>query len=143
MTKLEQEALDLFNGQRPIGSGVAKDFSHLSDEVQAKYMNLVLGAVEDKTDTMGNNEGNVEDTLKQRGNIYGSYEKVCSTRCSIMELLDKHHLQVNSKRMDEVTKIAFGDLVLKLVRAAGAPEYKDSFHDLGGYAKLMEDMIDA
>jgi len=90
------------------------------------------------SDIMGNNEGNVADTLKQRGSIYGSYGKVCSSRVEIMNVLKQHHFIVNNEQMSEETAMGFSDLVLKLVRAAGKPSYVDSFHDLAGYATLME-----
>ena len=90
---------------------------------------------------MGNNEGSVEDTLKQRGSVYGSYEVVCETRAAILSLLAIHCEVTSGKPMTPTQEVAFGDLVLKLVRAAGAPNYADSFHDLSGYSRLNEDMI--
>jgi len=91
---------------------------------------------------MGQNAGDVNDTLKQRGQVYGSYEKVIETRATIMDALKAHHKQATGDEMSATIEVAFGDLVLKLVRGAGAPYYPDSFHDLAGYAKLMEDMAD-
>lgn len=88
---------------------------------------------------MGNNEGNVEDTLKQRGSVYGSYDGVLKTRASITVNLKKHYENVHGKKMSKDLEIGLGDIILKLVRAVGKPEYKDSWHDLQGYAKLMED----
>ena len=88
---------------------------------------------------MGNNEGKVEDTLKQRGSVYGDYAQVCATRAYIMNILKQHYYIVNKgKQMSEEVAMGFNDIVLKLVRAAGAPKYADSFHDLAGYATLME-----
>ena len=87
---------------------------------------------------MGNNAGNVEKTLKQRGSIYGDYERVCSSRVEIMNVIKLHHFIVNQAQMSEEITMGFNDLVLKLVRAAGNPFYPDSFHDLAGYATLME-----
>ena len=91
---------------------------------------------------MGTNAGSVDETLKQRGGVYGSYEKVIATRATILEALKAHHKQATGDDMGTTIEVAFGDLVLKLVRGAGAPYYPDSFHDLAGYAKLMEDMAD-
>ena len=87
---------------------------------------------------MGNNVGNIEDTLKQRGSVYGDYSKVCSSRVEIMNIIKQHHFIVNQAQMSEEITMGFSDLVLKLVRAAGSPSYADSFHDLAGYATLME-----
>ena len=88
---------------------------------------------------MGNNEGSVEATLNQRGSIYGSYSQVLKTRASISVNLEKHYEAVHGKPMPRDLSIGLGDVILKLVRAVGKPEYKDSWHDLQGYAKLMED----
>jgi len=89
-------------------------------------------------DEMGNNEGDVKDTLKQRGSIYGDYGVVCAARVAIMNILKQHHLNVNEAPMDDKTAMGFSDLVLKLVRGSGKPDYADSFHDLAGYATLLE-----
>lgn len=90
---------------------------------------------------MGNNEGSVEETLKQRGGVYGSYKEVVVARNRIANILELHHQRVQGCPMTGEMKVAIGDLVLKLVRGAGAPGYADSWHDLGGYAKLIEDMV--
>lgn len=87
------------------------------------------------------NEGSVEATLAQRGSIYGSYKKVITTRGKIMEILKEHHQATKGTNMTTEMQVAIGDLVLKLVRGAGAPGYDDSWHDLGGYAKLIEDIV--
>jgi len=80
----------------------------------------------------------VQDTLKQRKSIYGDYRDVLAARSKIMEVIKYHYELVNGSEMPKDIEIGFNDLVLKLVRAAGRPEYKDSFHDLAGYAMLME-----
>jgi hypothetical protein len=92
------------------------------------------------TSIMGNNEGSVEATLGQRGSIYGSYDNVIATRASIMDLLKAHHKKTYGDDMSDKMGVALGDIVLKLVRGVGAPEYADSWHDLAGYATLMEEL---
>lgn len=91
---------------------------------------------------MGNNEGKVDDTLKARGSVYGSYGDVLQARAAIMNILQKRYMDVNDDEfIPEEIFIGLGDIVLKLVRAAGSPHHADSFHDLQGYAKLMEDYV--
>jgi len=80
----------------------------------------------------------MRDTLKQRKSIYGKYDDALKLRAHIMNLLKDHYKRVNRKPMPQEYETGFHDLVIKLVRAAGKPEYKDSFHDLAGYATLME-----
>ena len=88
---------------------------------------------------MGNNEGNLQDTLNERGSVYGNYDEVLRTRASIMNTIKAHHRVKNGHEMSQETEIGFSDIVLKLVRASGSPNYSDSFHDLAGYATLMEE----
>jgi hypothetical protein len=40
-----------------------------------------------------------------------------------------------------MVEVMFSDMVLKLVRGAGAPLHTDSFHDLSGYSALTEKAI--
>lgn len=90
---------------------------------------------------MGNNEGSVDDTLKERGNVYGNYGDVLKARTEIMGILQRRYIEVNDEFIPEEIFVGIGDIVLKLVRAAGSPHHADSFHDLQGYAKLMEDYV--
>lgn len=87
---------------------------------------------------MGVNEGSVEATLKERQGVYGNYRDVCHTRAMIMDLLQENHSRVQGRGMDPRTEVMFSDVVLKLVRASGNPGYADSWHDLAGYATLIE-----
>ncbi len=136
MTNLEEEAFVLFKRDNQDWIEQYPQWRHVPVNERNRYIQEAKRlAIEDRG--MGANEGSVEATLTERGNIYGSYEKVCKTRSYILNVLNQHN-----PNLTDVQKVAFGDLVLKLVRAAGAPEYKDSFHDLQGYAKLMEDMTD-
>jgi len=87
---------------------------------------------------MNENKISLNETLEQRKLIYGDYKKACISRVKILKILKEHHLFVNKKHMDEELTIGFSDLVLKLVRASATPQYSDSFHDLAGYAQLLE-----
>jgi len=141
MTKMEEEAWALFKKDNPKWTEHYPQWENVSNNERYKYILMAKNAgIANRV--MGNNEGSVEDTLKQRGSVYGSYEDVCALRAKILSLLNYHKINVTKEPMSPIQEVAFGDLVLKLVRGAGAPNYKDSFHDLGGYAKLMEDMID-
>lgn len=91
---------------------------------------------------MGQNAGTVEETLEQRGGVYGDYGLACDDRAIIMKVLKRRHELLNGKPMSETIEIMFGDMVLKLVRGAGAPTHTDSFHDLSGYSSLTEKAIE-
>jgi len=83
----------------------------------------------------------VTETLEQRGKIYGRYEEGLAARAMIINILESHHINVSGEKMPGATRVAFSDLVMKLVRAAGNPSHTDSFHDLAGYSTLIEEMI--
>lgn len=85
----------------------------------------------------------VQDTLKERGKIYGEYAKHVETRVNILEMLSQHNIRVTGKLggFSRFEYILFHDLVMKLVRLAGSPHHADSAHDLAGYATLYESLI--
>lgn len=86
----------------------------------------------------------VEETLKQRGSVYGSYKLGVNTRAIVVETLVDKYLETRGNCMQEEIsnlRIMFGDLALKLMRFAANPAYEDSLHDLQGYAKLINDAI--
>lgn len=80
----------------------------------------------------------LEKTLEERGSRYGKYEDVIDARTKIMDILSDHNFKTGLERMDEKFYIAINDVVLKLVRASASPNYKDSWHDIQGYAHLIE-----
>ncbi len=90
---------------------------------------------------MGTNEGTVEATLKQRGKVYGDYKDVVATRSYIMKVLSDHYSKVNDQPMPADIQLMFSDVVLKLVRAASSPQYEDSWLDLCGYSKLIQEVL--
>jgi hypothetical protein len=80
----------------------------------------------------------VDETLIKRGNVYGDYSDTIEARAMIMAVLKKHYHKTNGKEMDTKTFVMLGDLVMKLVRASGSPDHADTYHDIAGYAKLIE-----
>ena len=84
----------------------------------------------------------VNNTLEERGKVYGDYKGGTELRGSILMLIGDRYEEVNGRKMsfDELHK--FIDVISKLSRLAASPNHKDSWHDLAGYAKLVEEMID-
>jgi len=91
--------------------------------------------------------GSVDDTLKQRGNIYGDFGVQCSTVGAIVKAMDSAY--VDNQKIDRNNAVMGGNvpmnliaewnyLAIKLARIAANPDYTDSYHDLAGYATLME-----
>jgi Ribonuclease G/E len=80
----------------------------------------------------------VEETLEQRGSIYGDYKEGTKTRGWIMETLREHKRGCSGSGFTPEEEVMVTDLVNKLVRFAGSPTHVDSIHDLAGYATLIE-----
>jgi hypothetical protein len=80
----------------------------------------------------------IEETLAQRGAVYGDYEKGLETRNCLLDVLDRHKYERTGSPFNGYERVMFLDLINKLVRFAGAPDHVDSIHDLAGYATLIE-----
>jgi hypothetical protein len=80
----------------------------------------------------------IEDTLEQRGSIYGDYKEGVHVRGSIINLLSEHKEACTGENFTFNEAVMITDLVNKLVRFAGSPTHVDSIHDLAGYATLIE-----
>ena len=81
----------------------------------------------------------VENTLEQRGEVYGSYEANIKAVSNIMNELQKVHKDKTGESLNLIDYTNLNYLVIKLVRLGATPEHIDSYHDLQGYAKLSED----
>ena len=84
----------------------------------------------------------LEDTLRQRGQIYGDYRGDVETKVKIMEIILNRYYEVNDKPMPARDMEHLHPIVMKLVRIAASPRHLDSWHDLAGYAVLVEDILD-
>ena len=79
----------------------------------------------------------VNATLSERGNRYGDFTD--HARIS-QELQDVMHNTPNWDKLDPVKKEGLILIVHKIARALnGDPEYQDNWHDIQGYARLIEE----
>lgn len=80
----------------------------------------------------------VDATLAERGNRYGSFDGHAEITQSLKLVMQ------NTKNWDRLSpdkKESLEMIVHKIGRILnGDPEYKDSWHDIAGYAKLSEDL---
>jgi len=78
----------------------------------------------------------VTETLDTRGNRYGEYHNVSTTAQQLKEILrDGASWSIMEPYMQESLDL----IANKLARIVnGDPFYDDSWHDVGGYAKLVE-----
>ena len=78
----------------------------------------------------------VTETLNERGNRYGEYKNVAETSQLLKNVLRTGPSWVI---MEPYMQESLDLIANKLARiVTGAPFYHDSWHDVGGYAKLVE-----
>lgn len=81
----------------------------------------------------------IKDTLKERGNKYGTFEensRITQSLCSILKTAPSY------TKLDKQHKECFHMIFHKIARAVcGDPDYVDNIHDIIGYSKLLEDYL--
>ena len=83
---------------------------------------------------------NVDEILKQRGAVYGSYGNGVKCRAAILNALNDKHKECHcGENLPEEIRIMFSDIALKLMRIASDPSHTDSYIDLAGYAKIIKE----
>ena len=87
-------------------------------------------------------DNTVDAVLKERGAIYGSYKSGVDCRATMMKALNDKHIECNDKNLPEETRVVFSDILLKLMRAASDPTHADSWLDLAGYSKIINEMME-
>lgn len=83
----------------------------------------------------------INKTLDERGTRYGKYCDNVYYRARIMELIIEHNNHAGIEEITPEMLIAIEDVVAKLVRVSASPSYKDSWHDIAGYATLVENEL--
>jgi len=83
----------------------------------------------------------VDDTLKERGDVYGDYKGGLEYRKGLETLMNNRYFQVHGINMPDKDMFLFNDIFAKLSRLAVTPRHQDSMHDLAGYALLVEEVI--
>ncbi len=82
----------------------------------------------------------LEETLKERGSRYGSFEE--HSRVA-QDLKEGAQSSPNYSSLPLWSKEAIEMILHKIARIInGDPRYKDNWHDIQGYAKLAEDLCD-
>lgn len=81
----------------------------------------------------------LDKTLKDRGSVYGTFEdnaRITQDLCDVLKtapnygLLAKEHMEAYHMIFHKISRSVCGD-----------PMYIDNAHDIGGYAKLLEDYL--
>ena len=78
----------------------------------------------------------INKTLEQRGERYGKFKDVAATTYALQEILRNAK---NHKHMTDDQVIALDMICNKMARIVnGDPNYSDNWHDIAGYATLVE-----
>jgi len=85
--------------------------------------------------------GKVEDTLKDRGAIYGSYTNNVNFRVQTLDMMETMRVAATGYKYTTEEKVLIGDLLMKLARLAVSPDHVDTIHDIAGYANIIEDHL--
>lgn len=82
---------------------------------------------------------NIETTLTERGNRYGSFDGHARITCNLKRAMAD---SPNWSTLSDDKREALDMIVHKIGRILnGDPEYHDSWHDIVGYAKLVADSL--
>lgn len=83
----------------------------------------------------------IEATLAERQATYGCFEDVARTTEQIMEALGDHRVN-GLQDLPNTHRMALYMIASKMSRIVnGDFNHRDSWHDIGGYAKLVEDLL--
>lgn len=78
----------------------------------------------------------INKTLEQRGSRYGKFKDVAATTYALQEILRDAK---NHEHMTDDQVIALDMICNKMARIVnGDPSYSDNWHDISGYATLVE-----
>ena len=84
----------------------------------------------------------IADTLKQRGDRYGSYRCVARTSQELKDVIRRSY-NVRNNSLEWYQQESLDLICNKLARILnGDPNYRDSWVDIAGYAQLVVDELD-
>lgn len=82
---------------------------------------------------------NIDETLKERGSTYGSFEDNADTTQALKRIIQTHP---NYNQLRNFQKEAIDMTFHKIARIInGDPNYIDSWHDIVGYVSLVEKIL--
>lgn len=84
---------------------------------------------------------NVEQTLSERGQRYGLFTGHAHVTQDLKRVV-RLHLVARDKKLTDDQQEALDMIFHKVGRIVnGDPDYADSWHDIAGYAKLVDDRL--
>lgn len=83
----------------------------------------------------------IENTLTERGSRYGDFEERCGIAQGIISVMQAAPGWQRLNPMQRQALTVSADKVSRIL--AGDPNYPDNWHDLQGYARLVEERLPA
>lgn len=79
----------------------------------------------------------VEETLKERGSVHGDFTMNAAVARELKNVVAKWDIRLTSVQREGLDAI-----MCKVARIlAGDPSFKDHWHDIQGYARLVEERL--
>lgn len=82
---------------------------------------------------------NIETTLEERGNRYGSFEHHAAIAQDLQDVMRKHGGWGSLAPDQKQALTVIADKIARMLN--GDPTYRDNWHDIVGYAKLVDDRM--
>ena len=79
-----------------------------------------------------------DEVLKERASVYGDFTDGSTLEAALIELLEFNHMRQHKKALTELERIFFSKIIMKLSRLSVTPDHIDSWTDIAGYARLIE-----
>jgi hypothetical protein len=80
----------------------------------------------------------IDETLASRELVYGDYPSGIRLRATLMAAIKTRYKEMHKMDMPVIDEEHFRDIIQKLSRLAVTPRHIDSWHDIAGYARLVE-----
>lgn len=79
-----------------------------------------------------------DEVLKERASVYGDFTNGSNLEAEILKLLKTNHFKQHGTYLTELETIFFSKIIMKLSRLSITPDHIDSWTDIAGYARLIE-----
>ena len=81
----------------------------------------------------------IENTLAERGDRYGTFADNASVSQYLKGVIEEHHKWDSLKYYQKEALTIIMQKVSRILN--GDPDYTDNWHDIAGYATLVEDIL--
>ena len=144
--KLDAMSFDAYKDPKHLSSTKAEELAgNVIESVERNRLIMnpqtsKIAANDMDKDVVIHDPGSIDATLEERGNRYGYFDEESRVKHNIKNAMKDSK---NWSKLSLDKKHALGMIALKITRILnGDPEYDDNWHDIGGYAKLIENNLE-